>query len=103
MSDLGYTSQTAFEYILVLSKSFIRSIFSNSLWIILFTALLVAFTMIYYLIRERFEEMNLFNLDLMSEEDRKMFIYTRKLTNINEKFSNKAPSMANTGKLVIYY
>lgn len=80
-----------FEYItyLVLYKSFY---IMSLVIIILFTYKL------YSVFREKFEEVYLFNLESMSEEERKLFIYTRKMTIINEKEDNRKEIQANKGK-----
>ena len=54
---------------------------------------------LYYMAKDRLEEMNVFNVDYMSEEEKKLFYYTRRLTFINEKNIGKATEIsANKGK-----
>ena len=81
--------------------SILYTIYSN------FTLILILSTLVYILVKilksaiAKYDEMNLFNVSNMTEEERKLHYFTQKLTNINQKNFDKAASIqANKGKLI---
>jgi hypothetical protein len=91
-----------FKRPLSLIDSIIYTVYSN------FTLILILSTLVYFLIKilksaiAKYEEMNLFNINNMTEEEKKLHYFTQKLTNINQRYFDKAASIqANKGKLII--
>lgn len=83
-------------------EDIIVTCFDNIPFLILFTLILWVALKIYQSAKERFEELNLFNTDCMTEEEKRLFFFTQKLTNINEKSVGKlAQTSANKGNNIL--
>lgn len=101
-STLINNSPSIYFRFVMFAEDLIINIISNFHILIILTLFIYAIGKIYASSKERFEELNLFNIDKMSEEEKKLYYFTRKLTYINEKNSGKfAESAANQGKLNI--
>ena len=67
--------------------------------LVFITVLLFKF---YISAREKMEELSLFNIDLMTPEEKKMYYFTRKNTIINENYFFKADFYANNTSNELY-
>ena len=79
---------------------FFYFLFYKMFYIIILAITLIFIYKLYSMFKEKFDEVYLFNLESMSEEERKLFIYTRKMTNINEKSDQKPDLQANKGNII---
>jgi len=76
---------------------------SNLTFLFIFIPIVYALYNIFKNIKLKYDELNLFNVYLMSDEERKLYVFTQKLTSINQKFyDNSIESRVNKGKYSIY-
>lgn len=85
-------------FTLLISEVFSK-IYSSTPHFILIVILITIVTRVYLAAKERFEELNLFNVDSMNEEEKKLYYFTNKLTFINSKQMRAWEVHANKGKL----
>ncbi len=71
-----------------------------------YTIILIILPIVYFFsiiiskIKDKYDEMNLFNPYYMTDEEKKLFTYTQKLTFINQKYNDKSVTIqANKGKI----
>ena len=94
---LNNTSNSFF--IISFIEDIILKITGNISLTVFISLIIIILSKVYYAAKDRLEEMNLFNVDAMNEEEKKLFYYTRRLTFINEKNQGKsAHTLANKGK-----
>lgn len=72
-------------------------IYSSTPHFILIVILITIITRVYLAAKERFDELNLFNVDSMNEEEKKLYYFTNKLTFINSKQMRAWEVHANKG------
>lgn len=85
------------QYIIWNIKFILSTITSNFPLLILTTLFIIIVSRFYYSTKEKYDEMNLFNSELMSEEERKLYFFTKRLTTINEKSYKKPEVFVNKG------
>lgn len=75
---------------------------SNFPFIFIVLSVVYACYTIYTKSKEHFEEKNVFDIDRMSVEERKLLLYTRELTNINKTRPEDTVTLANRSKYFLY-
>lgn len=79
----------------------LNKIKSNLTLFFIFLPIFYVIYNIFKTIKLKYDELNLFNVYLMSDEERKLYVFTQKLTNINQKFAdNSIETRVNKGKII---
>lgn len=77
---------------------------SNLTLFFIFLPILYVIYNIFKTIKLKYDELNLFNVYLMSDEERKLYVFTQKLTSINQKFAdNSIEIRVNKGKIIYIF